>query len=172
MNPMPLYPLRFEPIFQYRPWGGRRLAGLLSTPLPGDDPIGEAWLLSDREDHPTRVADGPLEGRTIAQLLQQWPESLLGKQAGRFQRFPLLLKFLDAQATLSVQVHPSDRQKAYLPTGESGKTEAWVVLEAGPERIDRCLDGADHRRIRLRDPENPGRADRRSGKPDHLLRPG
>ena len=135
MNPMPLYPLRFEPIFQYRPWGGRRLAGQLSTPLPGDDPIGEAWLLSDREDHPTRVADGPLEGRTIAQLLQQWPESLLGKQAGRFQRFPLLLKFLDAQATLSVQVHPSDRQKAYLPTGESGKTEAWVVLDAGPERI-------------------------------------
>ena len=135
MNPMPLYPLRFAPICQYRPWGGRRLADLLSTPLPGAGPIGEAWLLSDREDHPTLVADGPLEGQSIAQLLEQWPEPMLGKLAGRFQRFPLLLKFLDAQATLSVQVHPSDRQEAYLPPGESGKTEAWVVLEAGPERI-------------------------------------
>jgi mannose-6-phosphate isomerase len=135
MNPMPLYPLRFTPICQYRPWGGRRLANLLSTPLPGAGPIGEAWLLNDREDHPTLIADGPLEGQTIAQLLEQWPEPLLGKQAGRFQRFPLLLKFLDAQTTLSVQVHPSDRQTAYLPPGESGKTEAWVVLEAGPERI-------------------------------------
>jgi mannose-6-phosphate isomerase len=135
MDPMPVYPLRFAPICQYRPWGGRRLADLLSTPLPGDDPIGEAWLLSDREDHASLVANGPLEGQTLRQLLKQWPGPMLGKQAGRFERFPLLLKFLDAQATLSVQVHPSDRQKAFLPPGESGKTEAWVVLEAGPERI-------------------------------------
>src|SRR5580698_5956627 len=78
-----LYPLRFEPIYQYRLWGGRRLAGLLSAPLP-DGPIGEAWVLSDREDHPSRVADGPLKGRTIAQLLEQFPEQLMGKLAGRF----------------------------------------------------------------------------------------
>ena len=49
---IPLYPLRFEPIYQYRLWGGRRLADLLTAPLPGDGPIGEAWLLSDRDDHP------------------------------------------------------------------------------------------------------------------------
>ena len=67
MYPMPLHPLRFAPICQYRPWGGRRLANLLSTPLPGAGPIGEAWLLSDREDHPTLVADGPLEGQTISE---------------------------------------------------------------------------------------------------------
>jgi len=135
MDPMPLYPLRFEPMFQYRPWGGRRLAELLSTSLPGDDPIGEAWLLSDREDHASLVANGPLKGQSLGQLLKQWPEPLLGNLAGRFQRFPLLLKFLDARATLSVQVHPSDSQTAFLPQGEAGKTEAWVVLEAGPERI-------------------------------------
>lgn len=133
MNQIPLYPLRFEPIYQYRLWGGRRLANLLTAPLPGDGPIGEAWLLSDRDDHPSRVVDGPLKGRTIGQLLQQWPEQLLGKLAGRFRRFPLLLKFLDARDTLSVQVHPSDRQTNYLPAGEHGKTEAWVVLEAGLE---------------------------------------
>ena len=51
-----LYPLRFEPIYQYRPWGGRRLANWLSAPLPRDEPIGEAWLLSDRDDHPSVVA--------------------------------------------------------------------------------------------------------------------
>jgi hypothetical protein len=61
MKEMPLYPLRFEPIYQYRPWGGRRLSTLLSAPLPGDGPIGEAWLLSDRDEHPSVVADGPLE---------------------------------------------------------------------------------------------------------------
>jgi mannose-6-phosphate isomerase len=133
MNQIPLYPLRFEPIYQYRLWGGRRLANVLSQPLPGDGPIGEAWLLSDRDDFPSLVADGPLKGRTIAQLTKQWPEELLGKLAGRFLRFPLLLKFLDAREMLSVQVHPSDQQTDYLPAGERGKTEAWVVLEAGPE---------------------------------------
>jgi mannose-6-phosphate isomerase len=117
-----LYPLRFEPIYQYRPWGGRSLAGLLAAPLPGDGPIGEAWALSDRDDHQSQVANGPLKGRTIAQLLEQFPEQAMGKLAGRFRRFPLLLKFLDAREMLSVQVHPG---------GKTGKTEAWVVLEAG-----------------------------------------
>jgi mannose-6-phosphate isomerase len=109
------------------------LANLLSAPLPGDGPIGEAWLLSDRDDHPSHVANGPLQGQTLGQLLKGWPEQVLGKLAGRFRRFPLLLKFLDARDTLSVQVHPSDRQTNYLPVGETGKTEAWVVLEAGTE---------------------------------------
>ena len=66
-------------------------------------------------------------------MLEQSPEQLLGKLAGRFRRFPLLLKFLDAHDMLSVQVHPADRQTDYLPAGESGKTEAWVVLEADPK---------------------------------------
>ena len=130
---LPLYPLRFEPIYQYRLWGGRRLAGLLTAPLPGDDPIGEAWVLSDREDHPSRVAEGPLKGRTIAQLLEQFPQQVMGKLAGRFRRFPLLLKFLDAREMLSVQVHPADTNTDLLPMGETGKTEAWVVLAAGPK---------------------------------------
>ena len=72
-----LYPLRFEPIHQYRLWGGRRLANVLSTPLPGDGSIGEAWLLSDRDKHPSVVADGPLSGQTLGQLIDQSPEELL-----------------------------------------------------------------------------------------------
>jgi mannose-6-phosphate isomerase len=122
-----LYPLRFEPIYQYRLWGGRRLADLLSAPLPGDGPIGEAWVLSDRDDHPSCVANGPLKGRTIGQVLEQFPKQVMGELAGRFRRFPLLLKFLDAREMLSVQVHPPADNK----DAENGKTEAWVVLEAG-----------------------------------------
>ncbi len=133
MNRIPLYPLRFEPIYQYRLWGGRRLANLLTAPLPGHGPIGEAWALSDRADHASVVASGPLKGWTLRQLIEQSPEQVLGDLAGRFQRFPLLLKFLDVRDTLSVQVHPSDLQTNYLPAGETGKTEAWMVLETGTE---------------------------------------
>ena len=128
---MPLYPLRFEPIYQYRLWGGRRLSGLLSAPLPGDGPIGEAWILSDRDDHQSLVANGPLKGRTIGELMETFRGQLMGKLAPRFRRFPLLLKFLDAHELLSVQVHPSDAHPELLPPGETGKTEAWVVIEAG-----------------------------------------
>ncbi len=132
LDQAPLYPLRFEPIYQYRLWGGRHLASLLTAPLPSG-PIGEAWLLSDRDDHQSRVGDGPLKGWTIAQLLQQFPEQLLGKLAGRFRRFPLLLKFLDVHEMLSVQVHPTKANTNLLPAGETPKTEAWVVLEAGTQ---------------------------------------
>ncbi len=79
---MLLYPLRFEPIYEYRPWGGRRLANWLAAPLPREGRIGEAWLLSDRDDHPSRVANGPLKGRTLGQLLTQSPDQMLGKLAG------------------------------------------------------------------------------------------
>ncbi len=125
-----LYPLRFEPIYQYRLWGGRHLANLLTAPLPSG-PIGEAWLLSDRDDHQSRVADGLLKGQTIGQLLQQFPKQIMGRLAGRFPRFPLLLKFLDVHEMLSVQVHPTKANTNLLPAGETPKTEAWVVLEAG-----------------------------------------
>jgi mannose-6-phosphate isomerase len=109
------------------------LADVLSIALPGEDPVGEAWILSDRDEHSSVVADGPLQGTTLGQLMNQWPDRLLGNRHGVFNRFPLLLKFLDARAALSVQVHPSDRQTKYLPAGESGKTEAWVVLAAGQQ---------------------------------------
>ena len=133
--PQVLYPLLFEPIFHYRPWGGRRLAHIFRATLPGDGPIGEAWVLSDRDDHASVVANGPLQGQSLRQLLEQSPQQLLGRLAGQFRRFPLLLKFLDAQERLSVQVHPSDQQKSYLPAGETGKSEAWIVMEVGPKGL-------------------------------------
>ncbi len=133
MTETPLYPLRFDPIYQYRPWGGRRLSHLLCAPLPNDGPIGEAWLLSDRDEYPSRVAEGALKGHTLRQLLEKFPHPLLGRLTGHAARFPLLLKFLDVRQKLSVQVHPSDANQELIPPGDTGKTEAWVVLEGGPE---------------------------------------
>jgi mannose-6-phosphate isomerase len=130
MSQTPLYPLRFEPIYQYRLWGGRRLASLLSAPLPGDGPLGEAWVLSDRTDHQSLVANGALKGQTLGHLMKQFQEQMMGKLALRFSHFPLLLKFLDAHEMLSVQVHPSDAHPELIPAGDTGKTEAWVVVEA------------------------------------------
>lgn len=135
MSEIPLYPLKFEPIYQYRIWGGRKLGDLLSTPLPADEPIGEAWILSDRKDHMSIVANGAFKGLSISTLFEEFQVELMGKLTKHFLRFPLLLKFLDAKDLLSVQVHPSDKQIDYLPAGESGKTEAWIVLEAEKESI-------------------------------------
>ena len=107
----------------------------MSKPLPAHDQIGEAWILSDRDDHPSKVINGKLKGQTIGDLFEHSYEQLMGKHPEKFKRFPLLLKFLDCKEVLSVQVHPSDQQKIYIPKGDSGKTEAWVVLETGKDSI-------------------------------------
>src|SRR5580704_18400175 len=83
MSETALYPLRFEPIYQYRLWGGRRLTEIFTAPLPSG-PVGEAWILSDRDDHASQVIDGPLKGQTIGQLLKQFPEQMLGELAYGF----------------------------------------------------------------------------------------
>ena len=83
--------------------------------------------------NPSLVAEGPLKGKALAEIMKESPENLLGNLAGHYERFPLLLKFLDVAKKLSVQVHPSDAHKELIPAGDTGKTEAWVVLEKGPE---------------------------------------
>jgi mannose-6-phosphate isomerase len=120
-------------MFQYRLWGGRRLGEWLGRALPGEGPIGEAWVLSDRDDHASVVADGPMRGTTLTDLMRDAPDRILGEQAVGRDRFPLLLKFLDVRQMLSVQVHPSDGRTGLIPQGDTGKSEAWVVLEAEPE---------------------------------------
>lgn len=130
MTNQPLYPLRFTPQFQYRLWGGRALAHYMHTRLPGDEPIGEAWILSDRDDFSSEISNGSLAGQTIGDLMKARKADILGRHAKRFARFPLLLKFLDVEKMLSVQVHPRDDQTALIPKGDTGKTEAWIVLAA------------------------------------------
>ncbi len=132
MPPSLAAPLRFDPICQYRLWGGRNLAHWLHVAMP-DGPVGEAWLISDRDDNPSRVSEGPLKGKTLTELVRDYPDQMLGQFAGRFKRFPLLLKYLDVAQMLSVQVHPSEAHRELIPPGEEPKTEGWVVLEAKPE---------------------------------------
>ena len=139
---MALYPLRFEPIFQYRLWGGRKLERYSRGPLGIDGPVGEAWILSDRDDFASVVAEGELKGKSLRDLLREHGPAMLGKAHGQYEKFPLLLKFLDAKEVLSVQVHPSDAHRDLLPPGERGKTESWLVLESEPEsKIYLGLDG-------------------------------
>jgi mannose-6-phosphate isomerase len=157
---MTLYPLRFEPIFKSMLWGGRRLPAFLNREAPHADPIGEAWVLSDVDGHTSRVADGPLAGATLRELLARDPIPIVGNASVPHGKFPLLLKFIDARQELSVQVHPNDEQAAKLGPGMFGKTEAWVVLEACQQTSKiyaGFADGvtADHFRAALRDRTTP-----------------
>jgi len=127
-----LYPLKFEPIFKSMLWGGRRLRPFLGRPGGSDEPVGEAWVLSDVDGNPSRVTNGPLAGTTLRELLADAPRRVLGPAKPANGRFPLLLKFIDARQELSVQVHPNDAQAYARKPGQAGKTEAWVVLEADP----------------------------------------
>jgi mannose-6-phosphate isomerase len=130
---MTLYPLRFEPIFKSMLWGGRRLPAFLNREPPHADPIGEAWVLSDVNGHESRVADGPLAGTTLRELLARDPARVVGGAPTPHGKFPLLLKFIDARQELSVQVHPNDDQAAKVGPGLFGKTEAWVILDRCPD---------------------------------------
>ena len=126
-----LYPLRFRPIFKRYIWGGRRLASMLGKDLPPGDDYAESWEICDHGPDQSIVENGPLAGRTLSQLVTEHGEALLGPDY-RPPRFPLLLKFLDANRTLSVQVHPDDARAAKLDPPDLGKTEAWVILAAEP----------------------------------------
>lgn len=127
----PLYPLRFEPILRRYLWGGRRLADALGKPLGEGDDYAESWEICDRRGDQSAVATGPLRGTTLGELTRTRGDELMGRHAPQ-ARFPLLFKFLDAQKTLSVQVHPRDEHAARLNPPDFGKTEAWVVLDAQP----------------------------------------
>ncbi len=126
-----LYPLRFQPILKRYLWGGRRLATALGKPLGEGNDYAESWEICDRDADQSVVAAGPLAGTTLGELMAKRGEELLGRHAPQ-PRFPLLFKFLDAQKTLSVQVHPDNHRAGRLVPPDLGKTEAWVVLDAEP----------------------------------------
>jgi len=127
------YPLKFKPILKERVWGGRNLERLYQKPLPPDVPIGESWEISDRPDDESQVAEGPLAGRTLHDLMRGQPRELIGPGGEKLERFPLLIKILDAQDILSLQVHPPASVAAQL--GGEPKTEMWYVAEASPEAV-------------------------------------
>jgi mannose-6-phosphate isomerase len=143
-------PLRFIPFLRPMVWGGRRLGDVLGKPLPTPEPYGESWEISDHVLHHSVVADGARAGKTFRQLMEQERDSLLGSAAGRHRVFPWLIKFLDAQDWLSVQVHPNEEAVRKLWPGEGSKTEAWFVLAAEPASkiYAGLLPGVDEPRLR------------------------
>ena len=124
-------PLRLQPLFKQRPWGGRRLAQQWHKPDATTAGWAESWEVVDLGDDQSRVLGGPFDGRSLHDLVREHPDELLGRHAG-CEQFPLLFKFLDAAETMSVQVHPNDAQAAMLAPGQHGKSEAWVILAAEP----------------------------------------
>jgi mannose-6-phosphate isomerase len=125
-----LYPFTFRPIFKERVWGGRELERLYHKPLPPGAPIGESWEISDRPGDASVITNGTLAGKDLRWLMENHAADLLGEARPQGGRFPLLIKILDAQDKLSLQVHPPPAKAAEL-SGEP-KTEMWYVAEAIP----------------------------------------
>jgi mannose-6-phosphate isomerase len=125
-------PITFEPIFQERIWGGRKLEHTLGKRLPPAARIGESWEIVDRLEAQSVVRNGPLRGKTLHELWMQHRQSVFG-EISDVPRFPLLIKLLDAREKLSLQVHPPEQIATKL--GGEPKTEFWYVAaaEAGAE---------------------------------------
>ncbi len=127
-----MQPLVFEPYLRPVVWGGRSLEQRLGKKLPGEERFGESWELSAHPHHVSRVAEGPWKGTKLTDLWDRHRNELAGSKLPEEAKFPWLIKFLDCHELLSVQVHPDDALARQLLGDESGKTEAWVVLEAAP----------------------------------------
>lgn len=120
--------LRFTPILRRYLWGGRRLGSALGKPIGEGNDYAESWEVVDHGADQSIVTAGPFAGQTLHQLIAEHGRELLGESASTYGSFPLLMKLLDCNRTLSVQVHPNDAQGAKLTPPDLGKTEAWVVL--------------------------------------------
>lgn len=127
---MKLYPLSFTPLFKYRLWGGEKLRTQLHKVYEGTQ-MGESWEISDVKGSETKVASGPLAGKTLDDLIALFGADFLGQQVmERFgTHFPLLVKFIDAKKSLSIQVHPDD-QRAKDHHNSRGKNEMWYIMQS------------------------------------------
>ena len=125
-----LYPLQFNPILKERIWGGTKLKTVLNKPITSDI-TGESWELSTVEGDVSVVANGHLSGKSLTEIINDFPNELLGTEVySRFgKQFPLLFKFLDAREDLSIQVHPND-ELAQKRHHSFGKTEMWYIMQA------------------------------------------
>ncbi len=133
MSDFRLYPLKCRPLFKARPWGGRTLETLFGKPLPPGQEIGEAWEAADIPEGTSLIANGPLAGQSLTEVVRIWKRDLIGHAWKHADRFPLLVKLLDAREDLSVQVHPGPEDcRRNFPEHHS-KDESWVVLDAEPD---------------------------------------
>ena len=130
---MKLYPLQFEPILKERIWGGTKLKTYLNKPITSEI-TGESWEISVVENDVSIIANGVFKGKSLTELINDFPKEILGtkvfEQFGK--QFPLLFKYLDARKDLSIQVHPND-ELAKKRHNSFGKTEMWYVMQADDE---------------------------------------
>ncbi len=125
---MKAYPLKFRPIYKQRIWGGQKLRELFGKDIPAGEKIGESWELADLPDDKSVIANGELAGQTISSVIKKYPKEITGDE--NFSGpFPLLIKFLDAEDILSVQVHPDAQSCRRIGKGEP-KTECWYIISA------------------------------------------
>jgi len=132
----PLYPLKFKEVIRQYEFGGRNIPRLYpQKALPGGITIAETWEITAHADDPGTVKNGSLRGDTILAVIEQFGAELMGKATYKryHGKFPLLLKFLDAQETLEAQIHPTDTYVKHNDLDGFGKPEAWYILEAKPD---------------------------------------
>lgn len=128
---MKLYPLKFEPILKDKIWGGEKLGTVLDKPIGDSKKCGESWEISGVEGSISKVSEGPLKGKTLVELIENFKGDLIGEKVYKIfgSKFPLLIKFIDANQDLSIQVHPND-ELSMKRHNLFGKTEMWYVVHA------------------------------------------
>jgi len=125
---MQLRPLKFRPIYKQRIWGGQKLREFFNKDIPPFEKIGESWELADLPDDKSVVANGKLAEQTLSSIIEKYPKELMGDE--NFSGpFPLLIKLLDAEDILSVQVHPDPQTCQRMGKGKP-KTECWYIISA------------------------------------------
>ena len=124
------YPIKFQPILKEKVWGGNKLATRFNKKATKDN-IGESWEISDVDGDVSVVSNGSLIGKTLTEILAEYKELLVGKHVYEHfeNKFPLLIKFIDAKKPLSIQVHPNN-ELAQERHNSFGKTEMWYIMDA------------------------------------------
>ena len=138
MQNQPLYPFRFEPIYKDYFWGGTRIKDCFKRSSTPKGKIAESWEVVDHENGVSLVSNGPLAGLSLHEITSMRPEGVFGIEShlfDRFGRFPLMLKYINAEEMLSVQVHAKETLARELGYSDTGKAEAWLVVDAAPDSV-------------------------------------
>jgi len=133
MTTVKVHPLKFKPIYKQRIWGGQKLREVFNKDIPPFEKIGESWELADLPEDKSIITNGELAGQPLASVIKKYPREITGDE--KFPSpFPLLIKFLDAQDILSVQVH-TDHQTCQRLSKVNPKTECWYIISASQDAV-------------------------------------
>jgi len=130
---MKLYPLKLKPIYKHRIWGGQKLREVFGKDIPEGEKIGESWELADLREDKSVIENGELAGQTLISAVGKYPQEIAG-DVNFSGAFPLLIKFINAEDVLSVQVHPDPQTCRRMGMGDP-KTECWYIISAEPGAV-------------------------------------